>query len=78
MARIYTTQKTGKGWKGLQALGCLGTLAGLGIVAAGLATAGAGAASRADPRMGGFGMMIALCGAIGWLFARIGGWWSHG
>lgn len=72
MPKVKTIEQTGKGWKGLQAIGCLGSLAGLTTLIVGISMANQGTKASA------IGMMILFVGVPTYLFARIGSWWFHG
>lgn len=56
-------EQTGKGYKGLQAFGCVGFLIGIICVCSG------------NPEMG---IVLILCGAILWVGGTLGAWWHHG
>jgi hypothetical protein len=60
--RVQTIEKTGKGWKALMVISFLAIVAGIAIAISGETT----------------GVMIAVCGFLAWIFARIGAWWCHG
>lgn len=68
-----TTQKTGKAWKGLQSIGCLGCLAGIVVICTGI-----GLSQSESPRIIAMGLGGIFFGLPIYLFARVGGWWFHG
>lgn len=56
-------EQTSKGFKGLQAFGCLGMFVGLIM----------GCSRKPE-----YGVVLFLLAAVVWIFAVIGAWWEHG
>ena len=71
-----TTEATGKGWKAIQGLGCLGVLGGIVLMGIGLSMIDR-AAKEPSP-LGVFGAICLMLGLPVYLFGRIGAWWFHG
>jgi hypothetical protein len=71
-----TVEATGKGWKAIQGIGCLGVLGG--IVLIGIASSTIDPAAKGPSPIGGIGAMCFLLGLPVYLFGRIGAWWFHG
>jgi hypothetical protein len=81
-SKIYTTERTSKRWKAIQALGFLGALAGIVLVVSGTTTTGQFSA-QAPGRIilsttSVAGLLTFLGGVCVQLFGRLGGWWYHG
>ncbi len=79
--KIYTTEQTGKSWKGLQALGCLGLTTGITLVYLGTSVRRAGdPASTSQVVLSNLaitGILVFLVGLCVQVLARLGGWWFH-
>jgi hypothetical protein len=71
-----TVKATGKGWKAIQGLGCLGVL--VGVVLIGIAVSTFDPAAKGPSPIGRIGAMCLLFGIPAYLFGRIGTWWYHG
>jgi hypothetical protein len=80
--KIYTIEQTGKRWKGIQAAGCLGSLAGIGMVIAGttiIRQAGSHApANIVLSNLSVVGILFVLVGFCVITFGQLGAWWFHG
>ena len=68
---------TGKGWKAIQALGCLGSLLGVLLFFIGVATFDR-AAKEPSSVVAALGILCLIVGLPVYLFGRAGAWWSHG
>jgi len=81
-SKIYTTEQTGKRWKGLQAFGCSGSLVGIAMVIAGTTVVrrpdGHGPANLVLSTLAIIGVLVFLGGVSVHSFGRLGGWWHHG
>jgi hypothetical protein len=81
-SKIYTTERTSKRWKAIQALGFVGALAGIALVIAGTTVTGQftgqvpGSIILSTTSVAG---LLTFLGGVGLnLFGRLGGWWYHG
>ncbi len=79
---IYTTERTGKTWKGLQAVGCLGLSTGVILVYLGTwvsrQEAGEPVTQIVLSNLAIVGILIFLSGFGLHAFGRLAGWWFHG
>ena len=79
---IYTVEQTGKRWKGIQAIGCVSMVAGLGLVITGTtiirAASGRGLSTIALSTQSVIGILILLIGFGVQALGRLGAWWFHG
>lgn len=72
---VITIQRTGKGWKAIQAIGALLSI-GTGVWMV-VACAGAGAGPGA-PGVAGAALLAWCLSLLVWFFGRLGAWWCHG
>jgi hypothetical protein len=79
---VYTTEQTGKPWKGLQAIGCLGLSTGIVLVFAGTTVLrngrGGSISEVALSNVAIIGILALLAGFVVQALGRLGGWWFHG
>ena len=79
---VYTTEQTGKTWKGLQALGCLGLSTGAVFVFLGTTfsrdDAGETITHIVLSNLAIAGILVFLTGMGLNAAARLGAWWFHG
>lgn len=73
MAKPTTTQQTGKLWKGIQGIGCLGAMIGITILFIGIAMGKDG-----GPKTAAIGMGAMLACVPIYIFGRACAWWFHG
>jgi hypothetical protein len=80
--KIYTTEQTGKTWKGLQAVGCLGFSTGIVLVFVGTTVSrngsGGSISEVALSNVAIIGILALLAGFVVHALGRLGGWWFHG
>jgi hypothetical protein len=74
---VTTVQKTGKFWKGLQALGCLGTIVAMAAILIAISLM-ADATVEQKMRFNGIMGTVLFVSVPVYLFGRVGAWWFHG